>query len=87
MGLGEETSIKQLINHIANDGQISIGILEGVVSNVSPIKISLINDAKMVLTSIDLVIPGRLGNSLSRGTKVYLLVYNNGKKFYVLDIV
>lgn len=105
MEASSATSVKQLISIISDKGKISVSVLEGSVISGSPLKITLTNDTKMVLTSVDLIVPEHLrayapvvkiaGNNytipvrdgLAAGDKVYLLVFNNGKKFYVLDRV
>lgn len=131
----DQTSIKQMMQKMAPDGA---GIVEGTVTNASPLEITLTNDAKMILSANSLIIPEHLtdheieadimmdegvlyaptetdgehehpgiGKSgkhvhelkgfqltggkiilhtgLKAGEIVYLLSYNNGKKYYVLD--
>jgi len=133
-----ETSLKQLIQGMMPEGA---GVVEGSVSNESPLKITLANDATMILSENSLIIPEHLtdhevevdiiggegvlyaptggekdGGShehpgiekggqhshelerlhltggkmvlhtgLKEGEIVYLLRYNSGKKYYVLD--
>lgn len=84
--MGEETSIKQLIGNIAKDAVGSIAIEEGCVKQVSPLKVSLTNDAKMILTSLDVIVPKEMSN-ITAGDKVYLLVFGEGKRYYVLGTV
>lgn len=84
--MADETSIKQLLGSIAKDAVGSITIEEGCVKQLSPIKVSLTNDAKMTLTSLDLIVPKEM-NNISPGDKVYLLVFGEGKRYYVLGTV
>jgi hypothetical protein len=95
------TSIRELIANIAQNVEISVEVIQGTVTKVNPLKVTLVNDTKIVLTSTDLIIPQHLtshevsidgstvtvDNSLKKGEKVHLLSFNNGKKFYVLDKV
>lgn len=134
----EHTSIKQMIQGLIPDGA---GVIEGTVTNASPLEITLTNDAKMTLSANSLIVPEHLTDheikadimvhgsilyaptgaegengehehpgieksgkhrhdlkdfqltggkvilhtGLKAGEIVYLLSYNNGKKFYVLD--
>lgn len=104
---GEETSIRQLIAGIANGARQDSAVIIGNVISASPLKISLVNDSKVVLTSNDLVLSERfrthtvtvdlsgiksnvrmtVHSGISSGDKVYLISYNNGNKFFVLDRV
>ncbi|MBO5610563.1 MAG: DUF2577 domain-containing protein [Eubacterium sp.] len=97
------TSISELIKTIANGSVSTSDVYEGTVTSADPIKITLVNDAKIVLSSANLVVPEHLRKktvtftvagytktitireALASGDKVYLLTYNNGKKYFVLD--
>lgn len=103
------TSVSELIKQIANKSVSSSDIYEGTVTSASPIKITLVNDAKIILSSANMVIPEHLREkigtvtirvngvyysghvtiheALKTGDKVYLMSYNNGKKYFVLDRV
>lgn len=113
----DKTSIRQLIAQISQGAQQSAEVVQGTVTNASPLKITLLNDAKIVLSSTDLIVPKHLttytvfaditggtvtntvlshnhnnvtltiNNSLKAGDKVHMLVFNNGKKYFVLDKV
>lgn len=134
----DQTSLKQLIQSLMPD---SPGVVEGTVTNASPLEITLTNDDKMTLSANSLTVPehltdreievdimadggilhaptgaedekgehehpavkkgGRHGHELEgfqltggklvlhaglkAGEIVYLLSYNRGKKYYVLD--
>nr|WP_300842426.1 DUF2577 domain-containing protein [uncultured Acetatifactor sp.] len=134
----DQTSLKQIIQSMSPDGA---GVVEGTVTNVSPLEITLTNDAKMILSANSLIVPEHLTDheieadimkddgalyaptgakdekgehehpgieksgkhahelkgfqltggkiilhtGLKAGEIVYLLSYNNGKKYYVLD--
>lgn len=122
----EETSLKQMFQNMCPEGP---SVIEGSVTSASPLKITLANDSKMVLTENSLIIPRHLTNyktaisggniqnyyyvgsgenastapvspshvhalgkinvtvynALAVGETVYLLSFNNGKQYYVLD--
>lgn len=132
----DQTSLKQIIQSMSPDGA---EVVEGTVTNASPLEITLTNDTKMILSANSLIVPehltdreieadimmdggvlyaptgaergehehptveksgehghelesfqltgGRiiLHTGLKAGEIVYLLSYNNGKKYYVLD--
>lgn len=97
-----QTSLKQMIQEMAPIGP---GVVEGTVTNVAPLEITLANDAKMILTANSLIVPEHLTDhvidanimaislkgkivlyqGLKVGECVYLLFYNNGKKYFILD--
>lgn len=133
----DQTSLKQMIQSMLPD---RAGVVEGTVTNASPLEITLINDAKMILSANSLIVPEHLTDheieadimtddgalyaptgaedekgehehpgiaksgehmhelknfqltggkiifhsGLKEGESVYLLSYNNGKKYYVL---
>lgn len=97
------TSISELIKTIANGSVSTSDIYEGQVTSTSPLKITLVNDAKIVLSDANMVVPEHLRKktvtftiagytrtitiheALATGDKVYLLSYNSGKKYFVLD--
>ena len=103
----EATSISELIKKIAGDATFANDVYMGTVTSASPLKITLVNDAKIILSSVNLVVPEHLrlrtqtvtftfhGETQSRtivihealkaGDKVYLMAYNSGKKYFVLD--
>jgi hypothetical protein len=94
-------SMRELIAYIANEAKQVAEVVQGTVTSSSPLKITLLNDAKVILTSTDLIVPQHLtvhtlsvngdkvkiDNSLKSGNKVHLLSFNNGKKYFVLDKV
>lgn len=82
-----ETGIKQMLISIVRECVSPTCIEEGVIASREPLKISLVNDKKMVLSRDDLMLPARLEKegALEKGDKVNLLVCNNGKIYYVLD--
>ncbi len=103
------TSVSELIKQIAGDSVNTCDVYEGTVTSASPLKITLVNDAKIILSSANLVVPEHLRektttisftfngvtksktitihSALASGDKVYLLSYNNNKKYFVLDRV
>lgn len=105
------TGLKELIQSLAPKAP---GVIEGTVTNASPLQITLANDSKMVLGKNSLIVPRHLTdymvkvdlqksagslvsqtteddgmlhvyNSLKKGDTVYLLHFNSGKKYYILD--
>ena len=100
--MGNQTSLKQMIQGMALIGP---GVVEGTVTNVAPLEITLANDAKMILSANSLIVPKHLTDhvvdaniiatslkskitlymGLKVGESVYLIFYNNGKKYFVLD--
>ena len=53
----DQTSLKQIIQSMSPDGA---GVVEGTVTNVSPLEITLTNDAKMILSAKSLIVPEHL---------------------------
>ena len=76
-------SLKGMIQNLSGNG---IDLIQGTVVSLSPFKIQAVNDSKLIISKISLVIPSRLG-SLEAGDRVHMLVLNKGKKYYVLDRV
>ena len=74
-------SIKEMIQVLTGDG---IDLIQGSVVSLSPFRIQAVNDNKLIISTVSLVIPSRLG-TFELGDRVHLLVLNKGKKFYVLD--
>lgn len=149
MDIQNPTGLKELIQSLAPEAP---GVIEGTVTNASPLQITLANDSKMVLGKNSLIVPRHLTdymvevdmqksagaldskttkeggehehedgshdghesgdgkhtheggkhvhslstfsltggmlhvyNSLKKGDTVYLLQFNGGKKYYILD--
>ncbi len=147
--MANETGLKELIQSLCPEAP---SVIEGMVTNDSPLQITLVNDAKMILSKNSLVVPRHLTNymvevdieknkgvldsvtktgegehthdggshgghesgdgahthdggkhlhsldtfslttglmtvhnALKKGDIVYLLQFNNGKKYYILD--
>ena len=76
-------SLKEMFQNMAGNGT---ELIQGSVISLSPFKIQAVNDSKLIISTVSLVIPSRLG-SFELGDRVHLLVLNKGKKFYVLDRV
>lgn len=99
--MDNKNSVRELIAQIANEARRASEVVQGAVASSSPLKITLLNDTKVILTSTDLIVPQHLtkhslsvngekvkiDNSLKSGDKVHLLSFNNGKKYFVLDKV
>lgn len=56
----QPTSIKQMISYIAEKGINDTDIRVGTVISEEPLKITLKNNAKIVLSDIDIVVPDEL---------------------------
>lgn len=80
----DATSIKQLIQQMIKPQIPSIVV--GVVVETEPLRVTLPNDISISLSAISLTIPDRL-QPLNKGDQFYMLVYNNGKAYYLLDRV
>lgn len=119
------TGLKQIFQSMIPDGN---GVIEGFVTEANPLKVTLANDSKMILTANSLIVPRHLTdymvevdiekvdgelvsettegggrhvnelstfslssgmlhvhNALKNGDTVYLLQFNGGKKYYILD--
>lgn len=98
------TSLKGLIQSLTPD---STSVIQGVVTNIEPLIVQVMNDEKLTLHSALLIIPEHLTertvdaeiednnetknvtlkllDALKVGDKVYLLSFNEGKKYYILD--
>jgi len=76
-------SIKELFSELSGK---ETDLIQGTVMSLNPFKIQAVNDSKLIISKISLVIPSRLG-SLEAGDRVHMLVLNKGKKYYVLDRV
>lgn len=90
------TSVKQLIQNMAPQ---AMDIEKGTVISDNPLLVQLINDEKITLNQNTLCVPEHLGkytlqidgsnvtidNSLKKNDLVYLLSFNFGKQYYILD--
>ena len=75
------TSIKQLIQRLMPRQP---EIVMGQVLSSDPLSVQIVNDEKQVLSSKMITVPGRI-TGLQTGELVHILVYNSGKKYYLLD--
>ncbi len=120
--MAEKMSIKQLIQGFTDDG---VGVLQGTVKSVSPLRIQIANDDKLIIGQGNTYVPRHLTdytticvlaknaggsinepaddgsrltdfsfsvsitiqNALQQGETVYVLSFNHGKQYYVLDRV
>ena len=115
MGSGEETSLKQLIQRMADSG---LTVILGKVIQEIPLKIQAINDEKLIIGQSSIFLPRHLTdyitvcfieesgkhdyhyagdglhnhyakihiyNALKLNEIVHMLVFNNGKNYYILD--
>lgn len=56
---GNETSLKQIIQNMTG-GEVSI--YQGTVTSASPLKIQIVNDEKLIITSANTYVPWHLTN-------------------------
>lgn len=61
-------------------------IVTGAVTETEPLRITLVNDLAVNLSTVSLAIPGRL-QPLKSGEQFYMLSTNGGKYYYLLDRV
>ncbi len=75
------TSIKQLIQRLMPRQP---EIVMGQVLSSEPLSVQIANDEKLILSRKMITVPGRI-TDLQAGELVHILVYNSGKKYYLLD--
>lgn len=89
------TGLKQLLQSMYPEGPT---VIEGIVTGVEPVQITLANDSIMVLSGTSIVVPEHLTDysvrvedkvitiysALKKNDIVFLLPVNNGKRYYVL---
>lgn len=78
------TSIKEIIQTLQQ--KEAQGIVIGTVTQTSPLRVTLKNDLAINLSAASLTIPGRL-KPLVLNTSYYLLSFDRGNSWYVLDEV
>lgn len=77
-------SIKEMIQNLSNVNQPTIVI--GTVTGTEPISVTLLNDLAVTLSAVSLTIPGRL-KPVAVGNQYYMLSYDKGNSWYLLDEV
>lgn len=82
----DATSIKQLIQQLVKGEMDMPTIVMGAVTDIDPLRITLVNDLNINLSAISLTIPARL-KPINQGEQFYMLATNNGKSYYLLDRV
>lgn len=83
--MDNSTSLKQLIQQLMPKQP---GIILGRVTKENPLTIQAENDEKLILSKSNTIISRRfLENPLNMGERVYILSFNIGKKYYILDRV
>ena len=75
-----QSSLKEIIQSMAPE---PMGVLRGGVVSARPLVIQAEGDPKLRLGQPLLCVPEHLGD-LERNDRVYLLSFNNGKKYFVL---
>lgn len=78
------TSIKEMIQTLQQKDMPSVVI--GTVTQETPVRVTLKNDLAVNLSAASLTVPGRL-KPLSLNTSYYLLSFDRGGSWYVLDEV
>lgn len=79
--MNNSASIKQMIQRMMPRPP---EIVMGQVVSDNPVTVQILNDDKLRLSADMLTIPERM-SGLTTGGYVHVFVYNNGKKYYVLD--
>ena len=78
------TSIKEMIQGIAMKNMPNIVI--GAVTQLAPLRVTLLNDLAVNLSASSLTIPKRL-KPLVLGRQYYMLSFDMGNSWYMLDEV
>ena len=78
------TSIKEIIQGLAQKNMNNIVI--GTVTQVSPLRVTLLNDLAVNLSAASLTIPKRL-KPLVLENRYYMLSFDMGNSWYMLDEV
>lgn len=84
--MANETSIKQLLVGIVKECIDLPTIEEGEVVKKSPLTIVLVKNRRMQYSEDDLIIPKRMMDEVKKGSRVNLLMLNDGSICYVLDL-
>lgn len=90
MASQEAASLKQLFQSMCQD---SVGVVEGIVTSVSPLQVTLANDAKMVLGENTVIVPRRFTDyTVMAGTpgkeRTQITIYQSlqqGERVYLLS--
>jgi hypothetical protein len=82
--VGLATSIKEIIQGLAQKNMPNIVI--GTVTQVSPLRVTLLNDLAVNLSAASLTIPKRL-KPLVLENQYYMLSFDMGNSWYMLDEV
>ena len=80
----QNTSIKGMIQGLAQHDMPNIVI--GTVTQTSPLRITLKNDLGINLSAVSVTIPGRL-KPVTLNTQYYMLSFDKGNSYYLLDEV
>ena len=75
-----QVSLKETLQNLFNGG---VDILVGKVVRTNPLQIKVESGGTLLLSDISTIIPAHV-RPIEFGNSVYLLVVNNGKKFFVL---
>lgn len=78
------TSIKGMIQCLVRNDMPNIVI--GTVTQTSPVRVTLKNDLALNLSAVSLTIPGRL-KPVAEGKQYYMLSFDSGNSWYLLDEV
>lgn len=74
------TSIKQAIQNFSGE---TMEVIAGKVTKASPLKVTLTNNRKAIITGDALIVPMHV-TGLSKGKEVWLLPLRNGQQYFVL---
>lgn len=79
----DKTSVKQIIQEMTNGNMPAI--VTAVVTDMSPLEMTLVEDRKIVLTEKTLIIPPARRWRMDLDVEYYLLSFNQQHVYYVLD--
>ncbi|HIY00828.1 MAG TPA: DUF2577 domain-containing protein [Candidatus Blautia faecipullorum] len=83
--MNDKTSLKQIFQEMSGYGMPDI--VKAVVISMSPLKMELVEDKKIILTEKSLIIPPARKWRMKEGIEYYLLCFNKQHVYYVLDRV
>ena len=76
------TSLKEAIHQFSSEG---MEVVAGRVTKASPLKVTLTNNRKAVITDQALIVPAHV-TGLTKGKQLWLLPLRNGQQYFVLGL-
>lgn len=78
----QPTSLRQAIMECSGE---TMDIVAGKVTKGNPLKVTLTNNSKAIITGDALIVPKHV-TGLSKGKELWLLPLRNGQKYFVLGL-